>query len=297
MLNLSEITVYYINNTYQPELRKSIYNAFSLLESFGKKFYEDQLIDLVQREDDITSDTKRDMFYYIVQKEIKNIIKEHFIFLTEENNITLEEMNEVANFIYIIQNLEDYSIISYRIHAEDTSRNIIIDLIDYLSLLDKPRLMEVIAHVEDYFIDSLKAFIKDKEDNDNDTIDKKHMKHIHYFLNFIEHSKCMGNTFFTEGFSSLTLEEFIDLVGIDISSYIDKLINVDRAQAALDCLSILIVCKDSYELPILKFKQHTALFTHNLENVTKLEASMLSMLNDFNMFLEIKKQERTINAN
>ena len=295
MLNLAEITIYYVNNTFQPELKKSIYNSFSLLESFGRKFYEDQLIDLVQRED-ITSDSKRDTFYHLVQKEIKNIIKEHFIFLSQETNVTLEEMNEVANFLYIIQNLEDYTMVSYRLNAEDTPRNIIVDLIDYLTLLDKPRIMEIISHVEEHFIESLKAFIIDKEDSDDETIDMKHMKHIRHFLNFIEHSKCMGNTFFTEGFSSLTLEEFTRLIRSNIPAYIDKLILVDRAQAALDCLSILIVCKDSYELPILKFKQHTGLFTHDLENVTKLEASMLSMLNDFNMFLEVKKQEELVNA-
>lgn len=297
MLNLAEITIYYVNNTFQPELKKSIFNSFSLLESFGKKFYEDQLIDLIQREDDITSDTKRDMFYHLVQKEIKSIIKDHYILLSTETNITLEEMNEVVNFLYIVQSLEDYSIISYRLNAADTARNIIIDLVDYLSLLEKPRLMEMITFVDNAFIDSLKAFIADKETDETESIDMKHMKHVRYFMKFIEGNKCMGHTFFTEGFSSVTLEQFAKLINKNISSYIDKLITTNRAQAALDCLSILIVCKDSYELPVLKFKQHTTLFTHDLENVTKLEASMLSMLNDFHMFLEVKKQEELVNAN
>lgn len=297
MLNLAEITIYYINITFQPILRKNLYTAFSLLESFGNKFYEDQLIELIQREDDITTDTKRDMFYHLVEREIKDIITEHSIFLSKETTVTLEEMNEIANFIYIIQNLEDYSVISYRLNAEDSPRNIIIDLINYLSLLNKSRLMEIISHVEDNFIDALKNFIQDKEINDTETINMKHLNHINYFLKFIENSESVGGVFFKESFSFLTLEQFFNLIEINIPEYIDSVIYTNRAQAALDCLSILIICKDSYEVPILKFKQHTALFTNSLENVTKLEASMLSMLNDLNMFIEVKKQEKLVNVN
>ncbi len=297
MLNLAEITIYYVNNTFQPELRKSIYNSLSLLESFGRKFYEDKLIDLIQREDDITSDTKRDMFIHTVQKEIEHIIKEHFIFLNADITVTLNEMNEVVNFLYIVQSLEDYGQVSYRLHAEDTARNIIVDLIDYLSLLDKPRIMEIIAHVEDHFIASLKEFIKDKEEADTEKLDIKHLKYLRHFFQFIENTKCLGHTLFNEGYSSLTLHEFNELISMNIGTYIDKTIMVNRGQAALDCLSVLLVCRDSYEIPILKFKQHTTMFTHNLENVTKLEASMLSMLNDFNMFLEVRKQEEVLNAN
>ena len=297
MLNLAEITIYYVGNTFSSEQQKNIYAAFALLEAFGRKFYEDQLIDLIQRESDITSDTKRDMFVATLEKEVEKIIKEHFIFLNRELPITLHEMTEVANFLYIVQSLEDYSQVSYRLHAEDTPRNIIVDLIDYLSLLDKPRLMEIIAHVEDHFIDSLKEFIKDKEESETEKVDIKHLKHVRYFFKFIEGSECLGQTFFNSGFTSVTLQQFSELVSLNIPAYIDKIILTNRGQAALDCLSILLVCSDSYELPLLKFKQNTAMFTQSLENITKLEAAMTSMLNDFNMFLEVKKQEEVINAN
>lgn len=297
MLNLAEITIYYVNNTFQPELRKSIFTSFSLLEAFGKKFYEDGLIDLIQREDDITSETKRDTFYHTVHKTIDQILKDHFIFLNKDVSVTLEEMNEIVNFLYIIQSLEDYSHISYRLHAEDTARNILVDMIDHLSLLDKPRIMEIVAHVEDHFIVSLKEFVKDKEDNNTEKLDIKHLKYLRHFFAFIEDTKCIGQTFFKEGYNSLTLDEFVELIPVNIASYIDKTLYINRGQAALDCLSILLVCRDSYELPILKFKQHTTIFSNNLENITKLEASMLSMLSDFNMFLEVKKQEENTNAN
>ena len=297
MLNLAEITIYYVGNTFTPEQQKNIYAAFALLEAFGRKFYEDQLIDLIQRDSDITSDSKRDMFVHTLEKEVEKIINEHFIFLNKDLPITLDEMTEVANFLYIVQNLEDYSQISYRLHAEDTPRNIIVDLIDHLSLLEKPRLMEMIAHVEDHFVDSLKEYIKDKEEADDEKVDIKHLKHVRYFFNFIEKADCIGLTYFNNGFTSITLQQFNDLISANIASYIDKTIMTNRGQAALDCLSVLMICNDSYELPVLKFKQNTAMFTQNLENITKLEASMLSMLNDFNMYLEVQKQQEALNAN
>ena len=297
MINLSEITIYYIGITFSPEKQKVIYASFSLMESFGKKFYEDKFIELIQRSDTIDSDTKQDMFMVYIEDEIYSIINEHYIHLSKEINISLNELNEIANFLYIIQSLEDYSSVTYRLYAEDTNKNIMVDIIESLTLLSKPRLMEIIEMIEDTFIKSLRDFITDKQDT-TENIDLAHVKYIRYFFEFINNSECLGLTYFNSNFNNITLKELFSLIKTNIETYIDKTMMTNRAQAALDCLSILIVCKDSYELPLLKFKQNTSMFTNNLENVTKLEFSMLSILNDFNMFLTAKKQfEGLANAN
>ena len=297
MINLAEITVFYINTTFQPELRKTIYYSFSILETFGLKFYEEKFIELIQRDDSIDSDSKRDNFIHMLEVELTNIINQHFIFLNNDYNPTLAELTEIANFLYIIQNLEDYDLISYRLNAEDTPRNIIVDLIDYLTLIEKYRIMEIVDHIEANFIEALKTFINEREDA-AEKVDFKHLKHIRHFFAFIEKSDCLGLKLFNEGFNTVvTLEELLNASKLNIVNYIDKLMMTNRAQSALDCLSLLIICKDSYELPLLKFKQNTNLFTSNLDNITKLEASMLSILNDFNLFLTAKKQEEVLNAN
>ncbi len=297
MINLSEITIYYIGITFSPEKQKVIYASFSLMESFGKKFYEDKFIELIQRSDTIDSDTKQDMFMVYIEDEIYSIINEHYIHLSKEINISLNELNEIANFLYIIQSLEDYSSVTYRLYAEDTNKNIMVDIIESLTLLSKPRLMEIIEMIEDTFIKSLRDFITDKQDT-TENIDLSHVKYIRYFFEFINNSECLGLTYFNSNFNNITLKELFSLIKTNIETYIDKTMMTNRAQAALDCLSILIVCKDSYELPLFKFKQNTSMFTNNLENVTKLEFSMLSILNDFNMFLTAKKQfEGLANAN
>lgn len=296
MVNLSELTIYYIGVTFQPELQKVIYSSFSILENFGKKFYEDKFIELIQREDSISSDTKRDSFITYLEEEVRTIVEEHYIQLNAESNITLNELNEIANFLYIIQNLEDYDLITYRLYASDSPRNILIDIIEHLTLISKPRLFEIISIVDDKIILSLQNFISDKQDK-QESIDHKHLKHIRLFFSFIENTKCLGLTYFNECFTNITLKELLELSKIDIALHIDKIILLDKAQAALDCLSLLVLCKDSYELPLLKFKQNTSMFTSSLENVTKLESIILSLLNDFSMFLDVKKQEESLNAN
>lgn len=296
MINLAEITIYYISVTFQQELQKVIYTSFSILENFGMKFYEDKYIELIQRTDSISSDTKRDSFLLLLESDIKSIIKEHYIELNTDENIDLNELNEIASFLYIIQNLEDYTLITYRLYAEDTPKNIIADIIEYLTLLTKPRILEIISNVDQSFITSLQDYISEKQD-DTEPMDNKHLKRIRHFFSFINNTECLGLKYFNKGFTNVTLKELIDLIDLDVDEYIDKTIVLNAAQAGLDCLSLLIISKDSYELPLLKFKQNTTVFTNKLENVTKLESVMLSMLNDFNMFMEVKKQEEAIESN
>lgn len=296
MLNLSELTIYYIDVTFVPDVKKVIYNSFSILENFGKKFYEDKFIELIQRQDSISSDTKQDSFMILLTEEVKSIINEHSIYLNKDTNPSLDEINEIANFLYIVQSLEDYDLISYRLNADDQPRNIIIDIMVHLTLLSKPRLMEIIEIVEESFVDALKNFINDKLD-DKENIDFVHLKQMRYFYKFIDNAPCIGLNYFNISFNNVNLNEFLNLSNFNLDTHIDKIILTNSGQAALDCLSILMLCKDSYELPILKFKQNTSYFSSKLENITKLESIMLNILNDFNVFLTAMKQQETLNAN
>lgn len=296
MLNLSELTLYYIQITFQEELRKVIYSSFNLLEMFGLKFYEDKYTELIPREDTIDNENKRDNFLFLLKKDINDIIKEHHIFLDADMNISLNEYNEIAHFLYIVQNLEDYSEVSYRLHAQDKAKNIIVDLIEKLTLLSKSRLLEIIEKVDDSLIDSLKSYIEDKESENStyESVDKKRIKYIQSFFKFINNHPCSGYTYYNNGYTSITIEDFSNLINENITNSIDNRILNNLPQAALDVLSILIITKDNYNLPLIKFAKYNYLFTNKLENVTKLNNVMLSILNDFNMFLEAEKQMKEL---
>jgi len=297
MLNINELTLYYIQVTFHEELRRIIYTSFSLLEMFGLKFYEDKYTELIQRRDTIDVDDKRDNFLYLIKQDIIKIINDHGVRLDMDMDVTLNECNEIAHFLYIVQNLEDYTDISYRLYAQDTSKNIFVDMVESLTLLSKSRLLEIIDYVDDSLITSLKDFIEDRERNlvSVEALDRKRLKYIQTFFSFIGDNKCLGRTLYETGYTSVTLEELTNLLRYNISDYIDKEIISNLPQAALDVLSILIITKDNYTLPLIKFSKFSYLFTNKLENVTKLHATILAMLNDFNMYLEATNQKELVN--
>lgn len=297
MVNLNELTLYYIQVTFQPELQKVVYTSFSLLESFGLKFYEDKYTDLVQRDDTIDTENKRDNFLFKLKKDITQILTEHGIIMDTDADHTLNDVNEIAHFLFIVQNLEDYSDVAYRLHAQDHPKAIITDLIQSLSLMSKSRLLDIIASVSPNLITSLKQYIEDKEDklDATETFDAKHRKYINTFFAFIAESECLGRHYYESGYTNVTLDELTNLISFNLAEMLDKKILMSLPQVALDVLSLLIITKDNYTLPLIKFAKTNHLFTNKLEHVTKLQGTMLAILNDFNMYLEATNQKELAN--
>lgn len=296
MAQLSEVVHGYIQTTFPPEVNKTIIESFTLLENFTQGFYEDKYFELINRVDTIDNNSKQDLFICELEADISNIIREHHIFLNEDIRIPLYDLNEIANFLYIIQNLEDYEFISYRIHSEESTKTTLIDLMVYYTLLEKHRLMEIISHIEDSLLTSLKLFVADKIKNIDVEISRPHTQQLKYFFEFIKNTPCLGLKYFEQGYTNIDLESLFMLTTTNIVHYIEKTVHINLSQVALDCLSILYLCKDSFELPLLKFKQNRHLFTEDLNTMTKLETVMIRMINDFNDFSSAKCQERDLNV-
>ena len=296
MININELTLYYIQVTFQPELQKVVYTSFSVLEMFGLKFYEDKYTELIQRDDTIDTENKRDNFLFKLKQDVSKILSEHGITLDTDADITLNDVNEIAHFLYIVQHLEDYSDVAYRLHALDTPKNIVTDLIQSLTLMSKSRLLDIISDVSPNLVASMKQYIADKEDSlDNvESLDVKHRKYVNMFFTFTNQTECLGKTFYENGYTNVTLEELTNLISYNLAERLDKQILTNLPQVALDVLSILIITKDNYTLPLIKFSKSNHLFTSQLEHVTKLQGTILAMLNDFTMYLEATNQKELV---
>lgn len=297
MLNLNEITAYYIEITFQEELKKIIYSSFSLLEAFGKTFYEDKYVDLISKTDTTDNDFKRDNFILKLKKDIYELLTEHSIYIQDDAEITLNELNEIAHFLFIVQRLEDYTEVSYIINSELSNKKKLIALISRYSFLSEIRLMELLGVVEYSLINALKTFIEDKHPEEEESIDRKRLRHIKHFSNFIDNTDCLGITLYNNGYTNVTLKELTSLLTMDISGYIDKIIVTKSAQASLDVLSLLITTKDDYNIPMLKFNKNISLFTNKSENITKLSNTIINMLNDFNSYVNAQEESEKLNAN
>jgi len=296
MLNIDEITNYFITVNYTEELKKQIYTSFSLFEQFGIQYYEDKYINLINRSDTIDNDTKRDTFILFLKQDLTAILNEHAIYLDNDQDVLLFDLNECVHFLYIIQNLEDYSLVSYIVHSNNPPKRIFISLMTQYTLLSEVRAMELIAIVEERFIDALKTLIESKPVLSEEQLNTEHLKYIQHFFNFTDTHTSLGLRLYKTGYTNLTLQELNNILTFNISDYVDKNIVTNLTQTALDVLSLLVITKDNYTVPLLKFNQNNGLFTHKLENVTKLETIITNILIDFNNYLEAETHKEKLNV-
>ena len=298
-LNISELTRFYVESTFIDRMKSLIYTAFELFERMGIKFYEDDLLDILTQEESLASEDKQELFIRLIMLHLEDILNAHDITLNEAAEVTLEELIEMVSFIYLFQNLEDYELSLYRLYSEKTSKEKIIDLMSFYSVkLKDYRLMELIESVSDKLIEAMIAMIEDKYHREEvEPINHHYHKTLEHFFGFIEYHNCLGYELYQKGYINMTLEDLKNLVPFDLSEYLSNVYKENKAKAALDVLSLLMLARDSYETPLLKFKQHAYEFFDHLDSVTVLHDIIAKMLDDFYVYLEVKQQEEKINAN
>lgn len=288
--SLSEEILSYISVTYAKEEQVDIFSSFDLLDQFGNKFYEQKYIELISRYDSISTSDKRDNFLLLLTKDVLDIVVQHGLNVNFDSNPSLEEINEICHFLYIVQNIEDYSFVTYVVNSGMSDKEKICNLLVHFTLLSKHRCMELIEDSCEVIADVIAKYVADK-DIGVEKIDKKHMDNYNIFLEFIGNQDCLGRLFFSDGLTTLNLEDLSNFIDFELDLYVDSLFKINDAKAALDILSILLLCRDSWEMPMIKFKQNSSLFSSNLEHVTKLSYMLLAMLGDFNAFRESKGKQ------
>jgi len=297
MLNLSDVTSFYIENKFINEMKILILDAFSLMEDFGINFYEDKYIDLITRYEAMPDDDIYTLFNNYIVKDIVEIIEAHGVEVDSDGEPSLSDLLEIAHGLLLLANLEDYSYVRYRVYTEQTSRNVLLDLLERYTLLSRVRLMEVIGEVKETIIESLKSLTVDSEEEES-TIDMKHHKHVSRFFTYIEGTPCLASTLKEKGFGiDLTLEELVNLQTLDMINHIETTSSTNLAQAALDIFSLMVYTKDDFTLPVFKFKKNSHIFTSDADLTMRLHNALFAMVNDFSIFLEACNEKEKTNAN
>lgn len=296
MLNLSDVTSFYIENKFINEMKVLILDAFSLMEDFGINFYEDKYVELINRYEAMSDDDIYTIFNSYIVKDIVEIIEAHGIKVDSEGEPSLSDLLEVTHGLLLLANLEDYSYVRYRVYTEQSPRNVLIDLLERYTLLSRVRLMEVIGDVKEALVESLKSLTVDTEEES--TIDMKHHKHVSRFFKYIEGTPCLASTLKEKGFDiSLTLEELVNLQTFDMVSHVESVSSTNLAQVALDIFSLMVYTKDDFTLPVFKFKKNSHMFTSDADLTMRLHNALFAMVNDFSIFLEACNEEEKTNAN
>lgn len=296
MLNLSEDVTNYIDTVFKGDMVELIKEGMVILERFHFPNYEEEYTNLIYSPDTIDPSDIPDMFRVKLEDHLRHIVEVHQITLSKDYVPTLTELLEICNTLLIVPNLEDMSFVRYRALSDNEPKETLVELLERYSSLGIVRSMEIVENVSESFIEALVASCGEECQVDQLSLDRNHLKYCNYFFEFIENSECLGLKFFNEGYGNkLTLDELLKLITFPIDDYLDDLLDKNPAQAALDVLSLLIITRDQYELPLVKFKDLSDMFTSDTMYVTRLTGMMTSILNDFSVFLTAKKQEEELN--
>lgn len=292
MLNISTEVLYYITNKFHPDKQKLIFQSFGLLEAFGLKYYEDKYINLVSKEDTIEDNEKMDKFIHALESDIREIITDHYITLTEQD-VELYYLNEIAQGILLLCSLEDYALVLHVLSGDSTPRDKFIALISKYSLLAEYTLYETILDVSEVLIDSLSQLATDKSKNqDTTSIETKYLETLQEFFSFIERTDCIGIRLYNEGYVNLSFSEVLKFIPTDISLYLEPIVTTSIAKASLDILSLLMLGNDSYELPLLQLQKHIQTLIHDTTAITAITTTITDMLTDFKTHLDVVHQTK-----
>lgn len=291
MLNISETLRYYIEVKFVTEVKSIIYECFNIMELFSLKYYEDKYLNLISKEDSIDDSDKLDNFILMLENDLRDIIKDHSVTL-EEKHIDLFSLKEICHGLFIVSALEDYSLVEHILTSYINSRDIIIALLSHYSLLEEYVLKETIIEVDDSLINALMLLIKDKEQSfDESYLRQKHEKYLKWFFDFTEKTDSIGYTLYEKGYRQLKLIEICELIPYDLKAYLEGSAKTSVAKVALDILSILILAKDSYEMPLFIYQKDPTIFLNDNELISKVYNILMRILEDFNEYCTVRKLE------
>ena len=297
MLNLSDVTGYYIEHKFIDEMKVLVLDAFGIMEEFQLNFYEDKYIEVINKYEAISDDDIYTIFISYLVSDINEIISAHGVTVDADGQPSLADLIEIAHGLLLLANLEDYSYVRYRVNTEQSPRNILLDLLERYTMLSRVRLMEIVGEVKETIIETLKG-LSDGSVEEEGTIDLKHHKYTNYFIDYIGDTPCLMLTLKEKGFDlNLTLEELVNLLPFDLSESITKTSRTNLAQAALDVLGLLIYTRDDYTMPVFKFKRHSNLFTLDNDLVMRINNALFAMMSDFSTYLEARVKGEEANAN
>ncbi len=285
-MKLDEMTIGYMAISYSHERQLEMYRSFELLDLFGMKYYEDDFITLLTRTD-IDGMERQDAFEGLVRTKIVEVIHAHEIFVTDD--ILLKDANEVLSAIYILQTLEDYSWVQYRLSSLQPNTVIVADILSHVSTYEPHQFARLIPMVSDNFMRLLRAVVDARVTEETYDPDGNHDKMIKNLFSFCNNHPTMGGALLTEGLNiNLTLKQLLDIAPYDVAATISEEAVKNPIQAALDIVTFIMIGKDTYQVPVVSYKRYSSLFLNDTLLVTRLEPIVSKIIIDANNHYELK---------
>lgn len=296
MIKLDELTVAYITSTFTEIAQYEIHRTFELFELFGLKYYEDKYVNLLSNEN-IDNSEKQDMFTSLLVTSGLEITTQHGFKLIP--NVSLTQVNEILSALYLIQNLEDYSMIEYRLSSNDDPTKVVADCLAFVTHFEWHDYLRIIESVSEAFLKGLRVFVESKTSDEAYKPDLIHKETVTAYFKFMGDTVVFGAGLLREGFTiDNTLTQLVAMGGMTLPGDLDKLAMSNPVQTAVEIVTFLILAKDTYQIPLVGFNKNTSTFLSKIEDVTKITPIVVKIINDFNSYhFSLKSAEQHQKAN
>lgn len=283
--DISELTDAYIGMRFPPILQSQISQALTLLDRLGVKYYEDDLEAIIAMEGLIEPDDIQSLFLNKITRYLNEVLKEHHITLSTEQDILFGERLEVCQFLLLVQSLEDRTFLGYLVFSDDTPRRKLCGLLARYSYLTEVRAMEIIGDVQDDLIAAMKKLCE--EDSYQVVyIQKKQRLEWRAFTEFIgENVTTIAHILNEQGFNHIPLRHLLDLALPTIAERLNTFKD-SRAQQALDIISLLLFCQDTYQIPLMEYDKYATELLSSMDDVSATRDIIVKMLKDFSVYRE-----------
>ena len=292
MLDLQDATLEYLQYKFQPELLAVVLDACSVLQRFNLTQYEFDLVNLITQGQEIDDDDIRTIFISRIVQELDKLLTEHFIYLDEDAEPTLKERVEISLFLSLMQDLENPEQAAYRVNGYGSPKAILVDLISVYSTMPRFRAMELIARVDERLIQAMAAMVNDKmEQVESDSHQREQWRR---FYSFVNGTDCLGVRLHKEGYFGLKLDELLSLSRYNLQEYLNQAATTRIPQAALDVLSLLYICRDTYESPLLGFDKNSTSLLSEYEHITRIRAVVTAIIGDYSLWVKTYEQAQVL---
>lgn len=298
MIKVSQEISNYVYLNANQLILPTIFSAFDLLDKFNVPFYEDKYFNIIYSEDTIDHLDTFSIFRETLCRDLELIIRSHKIHLLVDPAPTMNTLITIADALYRIQNLEDYYMIERVLSTSNPNELKVAQILNMYTELDIIAALDAIEKVDDVFIEVLQDLInvKRNELKDGQGIDPLRIITTTFFK-YIGDQETIGGYFFNRGFDKpITFKEFADIIPINIANHLNEQYKKGPAYAALDTLSLLILCSDTREQPVNSFKAISEDLYDNSDKIAVVYNILVNMHNEFmNHYREVIKE--TIDEN
>lgn len=283
MIKLSEEIRNFIYFNINDLTVPNMFLAFDMFDKFSLPFYEDKYFNIIYSEDDIEPMDIPVIFTETVCRDMETIIKSHAISLIDDPAPTFDTLLKLCQGLYTLQNLEDFYIVERIMSTNNPNEFKLAQIIQTYTELDMILSLECLELVSDTFFEQLQELIDVRRNELTDESGKDPKRVITAtFFKYLGEQDTLGGRLFNQGFDKpIEFNDLIAILPMNVKNYIAEQLRQGPAYAAINILSLLMVCSDTREQPVTAYKEVSELLLDSPETITAIYNILVNMHNGF----------------